>query len=71
MADREPAYGDEVVIPWGLDTEVRGTVHEVYGSPGRHHVVVLLTPELSDSVVAEPATVAMPLDSVKRVEPAA
>ncbi len=64
------SHGDEVLIPWGLD-EVRGRVHEVYGTPPRVHVVVELSPELSGSVVDEPTTVTLPLDAVKKVAPAA
>ena len=62
-------FGEEVLIPWGLD-EVRGLVREVYGPPGRLHVVVELRPELSASVVDEPTTVVWPIDEVKRVAPA-
>ena len=71
MADAELAYGDEVLIPWGFDEDVRGRVQEVYGPPARRHVVVLLTPELSGSVVDEPSTVSMPIDAVKKAAPAA
>lgn len=70
MADTELTYGDEVLIPWGFEDDVRGTVQEVYGPPARQHVVVLLTPELSGSVVDEPSTVSMPIDAVKKVAPA-
>ena len=62
--------GDSVVIAWGLD-EVRGTVAEVYGTGRRRHVVVALTPELSSFVVAEPTTVTLPYDEVRRAEAAA
>ena len=44
----EMSHGDEVLIPWGLD-EVRGRVHEVYGTPPRRQVVVELTPERTTS----------------------
>lgn len=71
MADAELAFGDEVLIPWGFDEDVRGTVQEVYGPPARRHVVVLLTPELSGSVVDESSTVSMPIDAVKKAAPAA
>lgn len=71
MANAELAYGDEVLIPWGFEDDVRGTVQEIYGPPARRHVVVLLTPELSGSVVDEPSTVSMPIDAVKKVAPAA
>lgn len=64
------AYGEEVVIPWGLD-EVRGTVHQTYGRPPREYVVVALTPAVSGAVVGEPTTVTLPADVVKRVSPAA
>lgn len=71
MATPNLRFGDEVLIPWGPATDVRGTVHEVYGPPARPHVLVMLTPELSDSVVDEPVTVSLPIDSVKKVAPAA
>lgn len=71
MANTDLRYGDEVLIPWGPATEVRGTVQEVYGPPARRHVVILLTPELTGSVVDEPSTVSMPIDAVKKVAPAA
>lgn len=63
-------YGEEVLIPWGLD-EVRGTVREVYGQPGHEHVIIDLTPELTGTVVYEATTVSLPIDSVKQVQPAA
>lgn len=63
------AFGEEVIIPWGLD-EVRGTVREVYGRPPRVQVVIDLTPELTGSVVDEPTTVTLPLDAVRKVVPA-
>ena len=65
----EPEYGEEVTFSLGLE-EVHGTVHEVYGPPGHRHVVIMLTPEISE-VVDEPATVSLPLADVKRVAPAA
>jgi hypothetical protein len=65
------SFGDEVLIPWGHNEEVRGRVHEVYGVPPRVHVVVELTPELSGSIVAERTTVTWPLDAVKKAAPAA
>lgn len=67
--DTHLIYGDEVLIPWGID-EVRGTVHEVYGTPPRVRVVVELTPELSGSIVDEPTTVTLPVDAVRKVAPA-
>jgi hypothetical protein len=70
MATTEFSYGDHVQVPWGF-TEVRGTVQEVYGPPGRRQVVVLLPPELSGDIVDEPSTVSVPIDAVKRVAPAA
>jgi hypothetical protein len=71
MANEELTLGDEVLIPWGFGEDVRGTVQEIYGPPARRHVVVLLTPEISGSVVDEPSTVSMPVDAVKKVAPAA
>jgi len=71
MAKDDLAFGDEVLIPWGFEDDVRGTVQEVYGPPARRHVVVLLTPEISGPVVDEPSTVSMPAASVRKVAPAA
>jgi hypothetical protein len=71
MANTDLAYGDEVLIPWGFEDDARGTVQEVYGPPARRHVVVLLTSELSGAIVDEPSTVSMPIDTVKKVAPAA
>ena len=66
MRNTEPEYGEEVEIPWGNRSTVRATVHEVYGHSKRH-VVVILTPEMSDYVVSEPTTFSVPIDEVKRV----
>ncbi len=71
MANEDLAFGDEVLIPWGFEEDVRGTVQEVYGPLARRHVVVLLTPEMSGDIVGEPSTVSMPIDAVKKVAPAA
>lgn len=70
MAAPKLTYGEEVLIPWGLD-EVRGTVREIYGPPGREHVIIDLTPELTGTVVFEATTVSLPVGSVKKVQPAA
>ena len=59
------AYGEEVVFLWGIQ-EVRGTVHEIYGSGARRQVVVMLTPSMSGYVADEPTTVVIPLDEVRR-----
>ena len=69
MKNNEPEFGEVVEIPWGNRYTVRATVNEVYGHSVRH-VVVVLTPELSD-VVAEPTTLSIPLNKVKRVTPTA
>jgi hypothetical protein len=70
MAVRRFSYGDEVIIPWGLD-EVRGTVREVYGRPPKVYVVVQLTPDLTGSVVDEPTTVTVPEEAVRKAAPVA
>lgn len=70
MSKPEFVYGEEVIIPWGVE-EVRGTVHEVYGKPPRVRVVVRLTPELTGEVVDEPTTVTLRSDVVRKVVPAA
>ena len=67
--ENEPEFGEIVEIPWGNRYTVRATVNEVYGHRTRH-VVVILTPELSD-VVSEPTTLAVPLSQVKRITTAA
>lgn len=59
----EPVPGSRVRIPLGVD-QVEAEVAEVYGPPARRHVLVWLTPELSDAVVAEPTTVSIPLERV-------
>ena len=65
MKETEPQFGELVEIPWGNRYTVRARVNEVYGHSIRH-VVVILTPELSD-VVSEPTTLSVPLSKVKRV----
>ena len=55
MKHTEPKHGDIVEIPWGNRATVRGRVREVYGHSHRH-VVVILTPVLSDGVVSEDTT---------------
>ena len=65
MKEAEPEYGEVVEIPWGNRYTVRAKVNEVYGHSVRH-VVVILTPELSD-VVSEPTTLSIPISKVKRV----
>lgn len=42
----------------------------LYGPPRHRHVVIMLTPEVSE-VVDEPTTVSLPLEGVRRVSPAA
>ena len=71
MAKETLAFGDEVLLPWGFQEDVRGTVQEIYGPPGRRHVLILLSPEVSGSIVDEPATVSMPIDAVRKSAPAA
>ena len=65
MKETEPQFGELVEIPWGNRYTVHARVNEVYGHSIRH-VVVILTPELSD-VVSEPTTLSVPLSKVKRV----
>ena len=66
MKITEPVYGEQVEIPWGSRSTVRAAVHEVYGH-SRRHVVVILTPEMSDYVVSEPTTFSVPIEEVKRI----
>lgn len=68
MKTAEPRYGEIVEIPWGPRGAVCATVHEVYGQPDRRHVVVLLTPEVSGYIVAEPTTLSLHISKVKRVD---
>ena len=67
MIDAEPLYDEEVEIPWGPNSRVRAKVREVYGQSGRRHVVVLLTPETSGYVVAEPTTLSLPVKKIRRI----
>lgn len=67
MGSPEPMYGEIVEIPWGPRDAVRATVHEVYGQADRHHVVVLLTPEVSGYIVAESTTLSLHISKVKKV----
>lgn len=68
MKDTEPKYDEIVEVPWGNRSTVRARVLEVYGHAVRH-VVVLLTPELSDCVVSEDTTLSVPIGDVTRVVP--
>lgn len=61
------APGTRVRIPFGLDT-VEAEVDHVYGPPERRHVLVWLTPELSE-VVVEPETMSVSLERVIGVAP--
>lgn len=67
MARAELAPGEIVLVPWGFEVDVRGTVQEIYGPPARRHVIVLLSPEVSGGIVDEPSTVSIPLSAVKRI----
>ncbi len=58
-----PPAGAVVSFPWGLG-EMRGTVVEIYGPPGRQQVLIELTPDLSGDIVDEPTTVSFPLDAI-------
>lgn len=69
IIDSKLSYGDEVVVPWGVD-EVHGTVREAYGPAARRRVIIDLTPELTGTVVDEQTTVSLPLDRVRKVAPA-
>lgn len=60
--------GTRVRIPFGLDT-IEAEVDHVYGPPERRHVLVWLTPELSE-IVVEPETMSVPLERVTRATPA-
>ena len=64
MKHTEPKHGDIVEIPWGNRATVRGRVREVYGHSHRH-VVVILTPVLSDGVVSEDTTLSIPVSEVR------
>lgn len=70
MSEPSFSFGEEVVLPWGI-SEVHATVVEVYGPPGRRSVVVELTPDLSDFVVAEPTTLSVPMERLRSAAPAA
>ncbi len=66
----EPREGEQVAVAWGLDADVLATVVQVYGPPGRRHVLLLLTPETTGGVVAEETTLSVPLDAVQATEAA-
>ena len=67
MENTELFYDDEVEVPWGPGYRVRARVREVYGQAGHRQVVVLLTPEVSGYVVAEPTTLSLSIDKVRKV----
>jgi hypothetical protein len=66
VKDTEPKHGDIVEIPWGNRSTVRARVREVYGHASRH-VVVVLTPDLSDCIVSEDTTLSVPISDVTLV----
>jgi hypothetical protein len=66
----EPQIGERVLVKWGPDAQVMAEVMEVYGPDARRHVLVLLTPEVSDDVVDQPTTLALPMYAVEQVETA-
>ena len=66
MNNGEPLYREIVEIEWG-GYNVRGIVHEVYGLPERRRAVLVLTPELSDCIVAEPTTLSVDLTEIIRI----
>lgn len=67
---KEPSPHDRVLIPFGLGGQVEAEVEYVYGPPTLRHVLVLLTPEVSSEVVAEPTTMSVPIASVRQIEAA-
>lgn len=67
VENTELSYDDEVEIPWGPRSRVRAKVREVYGQTGHRQVVVLLTPEVSGYVVAEPTTLSLSIDKVRKI----
>ena len=66
MNNGEPLYREIVEIEWG-GYNVRGIVNEVYGLPERRRAVLVLTPELSDCIVAEPTTLSVDLTEIIRI----
>jgi hypothetical protein len=64
--DDELKVGDLVVFLWAGAFEVHGIVDEFYGTGDRRHVVLLLSPEVSGYVVAEPTTLSLPIHDVHR-----
>ena len=70
MEAADLAIGEEVLMPWGPIEYVQGTVREIYGRPPRTHVVVVLDPETTEYVVDEPTTFSMPIDDIRKIEPA-
>lgn len=66
----EPSPHDRVLIPFGLGGHVEAEVEYVYGPPTLRHVLVILSPDISNGVVAEPTTMSVPIASVRQVEAA-
>ena len=62
--------GTKVCVTLGLDGEVVAEVVETYGPPGRRHVLVRLSPEISGDLVAEPVVLSLPESAVREVQPA-
>lgn len=68
MSELRP--NDQVLVDFGLEGQVRTEVEQVYGPPGRRHVLVRLSPEVSGDVVDEPVTISVPLAAVNAVQTA-
>jgi hypothetical protein len=57
--------GDRVTVPWGLD-EVAGIAVQIYGPPGRRHVVVRVPVMGSTGETLEETELSFPESAVKR-----
>lgn len=62
-----PRLGEIVEIPWGAKHHVRATIREIHGRRDDLRAVVILSPEVSGTVVSEPTTSSWPLRMIRRL----
>ncbi len=67
-AQEEPADEEIVEFVFGADW-AKATVEEVYGPPGRRHVLLRFTREVTGTLVEDGATASLPLEFVRRLAP--
>ena len=56
----EPAMGQRVVVPWGVDGLI-GVVKRVYGRPGRRRALVTVPIQAASGKTLEETTLSVPL----------